>query len=73
VKRRDWPGASDAVEAALKTDPFNIEARAVFVSVLLETGERDRAVKEFGILGTIDPAKKVALEAWFAERLRRTR
>jgi hypothetical protein len=73
VKRRDWPGALDAVQAALKTDPFNIEARAVLVSVLFENGERDRAVKEFTILGAIDPAKKVGLEAWFAERLRRTR
>jgi hypothetical protein len=70
VKRGAWDGALRAARAALAANPFHGQARAVLITVLVETGDRAAAQKEFGVLGVIDPVYQSTLRSWFAQRLK---
>jgi protein involved in temperature-dependent protein secretion len=70
VKRKDWPRAIDAVEAALKIDPFSPESRSILIAIYLETGDHAKARAQFDILGVIHPDRREQIRPWFEERLR---
>jgi predicted CXXCH cytochrome family protein len=71
VRKQNWAEAGKAARSAVRLEPFNAEARAVLISVLLATGEHVEARREFDVLGVIDPAHQARIRAWFEERIRR--
>jgi hypothetical protein len=72
ARREAWPQALKAAESAVKDDPFRPEARALLLTGLVETGDRERAEAEFAALGVIDPAYQQRIRGWYTERLRST-
>ena len=73
AKRKAWPEAVKAAQAALQADPFVAESRGLLIMGLLETGERDRAQAEFDSLGVLDPNYQERIWTQFAGQLRRVK
>jgi tetratricopeptide (TPR) repeat protein len=69
ARRREWREGSEQCQAALRLDPFHLEARLLLVRCSLRLGDRDRARTELDRLAGLNPQQEIALRRWFAEEL----
>jgi predicted CXXCH cytochrome family protein len=70
VRQKAWDEARPHCEAWLRLDPANIEARALWVRCLLQTGDRTQAQAEFAKIQRLRPSNLPLLEARFAVEFR---
>jgi Tfp pilus assembly protein PilF len=70
LRRRDWAGAREQCQAALRLNPAMVEARLLLVQSLLGAGDKERAEKEFEDLLILQPDQEAELRRWFAEQAR---
>jgi tetratricopeptide (TPR) repeat protein len=69
LKRKAWPQAVTAAEAAVRGNPFRPQSRELLITALLETGNVAGAKAEFDVVGVIDPAYQAKLRERFGARL----
>jgi protein involved in temperature-dependent protein secretion len=67
---RVWERAREQSEAWVRLDPASIEARSLWVSCLLHTGDRPAATAEFAKIERLQPPNLPLLRARFAAELR---
>jgi Tfp pilus assembly protein PilF len=70
MARRDWAHAILELEAGLRLNPFEVEARTLLLSCCLQTGDRPRAREEYRRLLYMDAPDRPGLLNWL-ERQRR--
>jgi Flp pilus assembly protein TadD len=70
VARGDWAGAVPELDAALRLNPFDTEARERLVYAFIKLGKRDRAREEFDRLLRFNPPKPDLLKSWFEDHVR---
>jgi predicted CXXCH cytochrome family protein len=70
AQQNAWDEARPQCEAWLRLDPANIEARVLWVSCLLRTGDKPGARAEFARIQRLAPPNLPLLEARFAVELR---
>jgi Flp pilus assembly protein TadD len=68
--QHDWDAAAHELEAGLRLDPFDLDARKRLVHVYLKLGRRERARKELDRVLGFDPPDAAALRSWFEDALR---
>jgi Tfp pilus assembly protein PilF len=68
--QKAWAEARPHCEVWLRLDPSNLEARTLWVSCLLKTGDRDRARAEFAKIERLNPSNLPLLRARFDVELR---
>lgn len=70
IERREWSQAQAACEAALRVEPFNVDARVRLITCLLRTGQMERATAEFNTLMALRPRNEAELRIWFERQTR---
>jgi Flp pilus assembly protein TadD len=70
ARQKAWGEARPHSEACLHLDPSNLEARTLWVSCLLRTGDRDGAKTEFAKIEQLHPSNLPLLQARFAVEFR---
>jgi Flp pilus assembly protein TadD len=68
AKLKRWPEAIRECDAALQLSPVRLETRILLISCLVQSGDRDRARKEFALLLQMDPEEQEQLKQWFAKQ-----
>jgi hypothetical protein len=68
ARRRQWPEAWTAAEAALRLSPLHEPTRTLFITCSLAAGKKDQADQEFAKLVALNPANADRLRAWYAEQ-----
>jgi Cytochrome c554 and c-prime len=68
--KADWARMKPHVEAWLRLDPGQIEARKALVAYLIASGDRDKAREEFGKIEALKPPNLDNLRDWYRERTR---
>jgi tetratricopeptide (TPR) repeat protein len=68
--QKAWDEARPQCEAWLRLDPASIDARVLWVSCLLKTGDKDAARAEFAKVERLRPPDLPVLQARFAVELR---
>jgi thioredoxin-like negative regulator of GroEL len=68
--KKAWDEARPQCEAWLRLDPASIEARVLWVSCLIKTGDLTRARTEFAKIERLRPPNLSILQARFAIELR---
>jgi hypothetical protein len=67
----DWSEAVEECDAALRLNPFSIEARSLLVSCLVRIGDRGRAQTEFDkLLGCSPKDQQATWKDWFHQQTR---
>ena len=70
VLRQEWRKATDEAQAALKLNPFHLEARKLLVVCYHQLGDKARARAEFDHLLELNPPDKETLHHWFDQQNR---
>jgi hypothetical protein len=64
-----WDLADKACQKALELNPANFEARKVWITSLVQRGERRKAITQLKALLAFDPPNKRSLEDWLSALL----
>jgi tetratricopeptide (TPR) repeat protein len=63
---RDWPGAMEECDPALRLNPFHSEVRKILIRCHLAMRAKGQARTEFERLLALDPSQAEALRRWYA-------
>jgi tetratricopeptide (TPR) repeat protein len=69
AQRREWQGALDEGDRALRLNPASEPTRILLILCCLRCGEEDRARYELQTLVALNPTQERALRAWFTEQM----
>jgi predicted CXXCH cytochrome family protein len=68
-ERQDWQTAIAEAEATLRLDSTHVAARTLLVAGYLQTGDKQRARKEFDLIERMRPPELDKLRRWFQDQV----
>ncbi len=70
MRKQLWDEVHSQCQAWMRLDPANAEARMLWVSCLIRSGEKDKARQEFARIEALQPPNLDQLRAIFAKQMR---